>query len=55
MILTAKYIQNRLNVSKCTALKYINDMKEYYRPPSKRLTVEHYNDYFAIPNTSKKG
>ncbi len=50
-ILTAKDLANKLGVSIRTAEKYIKDMKEYYNPPSKKITLSHFNDYFAIPNT----
>lgn len=47
--LTNKDLCNFLKCSAKTAKKYIDDMLEYYDPPSNTLTHAHYFDYFKIP------
>lgn len=48
-ILTAKDIAYLLHVSIRTAYTYLNDMKQYYKPKSNKITIAHFNDYFSIP------
>ncbi|MFI1773759.1 hypothetical protein [Thalassobellus citreus] len=51
--LTAKELATILNVTICTAKKYISDMKDYYKPKSNKVTYMHYVDYFAVPKEKK--
>lgn len=44
-----------MKVSEITAKRILRDMKKEYRPKSGRLTIDHLNDYFNIPNTMPKG
>lgn len=52
-IITAKDLVLELGVSLNTAKKYLSDMKQYYEPPSKKLTMSHLKDYFSIPSIKK--
>ena len=52
-ILTTKDIMQMLHVSEATAKKYKKEMLLHYKPKSKKVTAEHFSDYFAIPRLKR--
>lgn len=45
--ITAKWIMNNLQVSHCTAKKYLKDLKNHFK--TKIVLEAHFCDYFNVP------